>query len=456
MQKLSAKLKNVPVDIPHVCCSTNLGLNREETLSVSGRLKDVKLTDNNLDAALTSVKRDKALKVFVINQNNKPIMPTTPRKARKLLESSKAIVKNLTPFTIQLTYRTEGAIQPIILGEDSGYNHIGLSAISEKEELYSVDVNLRTDMVKLNSERKMYRRNRRSRLWYREPRYNNRTKPKGWLPPSIQHKLDTHKKLINQIKKILPITNTVVEVAKFDIQKIKNPEIFSSEYQQGEQLGFYNVREYVLHRDGHKCQYPKCNHKDVVLNVHHITSRQVSSDSPSNLITLCSSCHKKLHKSKIKLKVKPSKSFKAETFMTMIRWRLVEELGCDYTFGYVTKSRRIELGLPKSHVNDAFVIAGGSNQTRVGSYVVNQVRKCNRKLYKGSRSHIKNTAPKFVFGFQRYDKVEYKGIVCFIFGRRLRGYFQLKKIDGVKVHSSAKVTDIKLLESSRTMLINRC
>ena len=185
MQKLSAKLKNVPVDIPHVYCSTNLTLNKEETLSVLGGLKDVKLTDNNLDAALTSEKKDKAFKVFVINQSGKPIMPTTPRKARKLLESSKAIVKNLTPFTIQLTYRTEGAIQPIILGEDSGYNHIGLSAVSEKEELYSLDVNLRTDTVKLNSERSMYRRTRRGRLWYRKPRFNNRVKPKGWLAPSL-------------------------------------------------------------------------------------------------------------------------------------------------------------------------------------------------------------------------------------------------------------------------------
>jgi hypothetical protein len=380
-------------------------------------------------------------------------MPTTPRKARKLLGSGKAIVKNLTPFTIRLTYRTEGAIQPIILGEDSGYNHIGLSAVSEKEELYSVDVNLRTDMVKLNSERKMYRRNRRSRLWYRKPRFNNRVKPKGWLPPSIQHKLDTHKKLINQIKKILPITNTIVEVAKFDIQKIKNPSIFGSEYQQGEQLNFYNVREYVLHRDGHKCQYPKCNHKDVVLNVHHITSRQVGSDSPDNLITLCESCHKKLHKDKIELKIKPSKSFKSETFMTMIRWRLVEELGCDYTFGYVTKSRRIELGLPKSHVNDAFVIAGGSNQIRTNPYTMKQVRKSNRKLYKGSRSHIKNTAPRFVKGFQRYDKVMYNGIKCFVFGRRLSGYFDLKKIDGTSVSQNASYKKIKLIESTRTVLM---
>jgi len=364
MQKLSAKLENVPVDIPHVYCTTSLVLNRDENLSVLDGLKDVKLTDNNLDAALTSVKRDKAFKVFVINQTGRPIMPTTPRKARKLLESSRATVKNLTPFTIQLTYRTEGATQPITLGEDSGYNHIGLSAVSEKEELYSIDVNLRTDMVKLNSERSMYRKTRRSRLWYREPRFNNRVKSKGWLAPSIQHKLDTHKKLVNDIKKILPITNTIIEVANFDIQKIKNPSIFGSEYQQGEQLDFYNTREYVLHRDGHRCQYPKCNHKDQILNVHHITSRQVGSNSPSNLITLCSSCHKKLHKSKIKLNIKPSKSFKAETFMTMIRWRLVEELGCDYTFGYVTKSRRIELGLSKSHVNDAFVIAGGTNQVR--------------------------------------------------------------------------------------------
>ena len=453
MQKLSAKLKNVPTDISHICSSTNLALNRDESLSVLDGMKNAKLTDNILDATLTSVKTDKPLKVFVINQNNMPLMPCKPRKARKLLESGKAKVKHLTPFTIQLIHKTGGNKQPVTLGNDSGYLHVALTARTEKEELLSIDATLRNDRVKLNSERRMYRRTRRSRLWYREPRFNNRAKERGWLAPSLQHKLDSHEKLIDFVKSILPITDTITEVANFDIQKIKNPSIFGTQYQQGEQLDSYNVREYVLHRDGHKCQYPRCKHKDLILNVHHIKSRQTGGDSPSNLITLCKSCHDKLHKNKIELKVKPSRSFKAETFMTLIRKRLIEEIGSEITYGYITKAKRIELGLSKSHVNDAFVISGGTDQTRCNPLVIKQVRSCNRKLHKGPRSAIKNTAPRFVFGFQRYDKVEYKGITCFIFGRRVSGYFELRKLDGTKVSSNASYKKIKLIESARTMLI---
>ena len=108
MQQLSAKLKNVPTDISHICSTTSSSLNKEETLSVENGLKNVKLTDNNLDATLTSEKKDKTFKVFVINQNNKPLMPCKPRKARKLLDSGRAKVKHLTPFTIQLIHKTGG------------------------------------------------------------------------------------------------------------------------------------------------------------------------------------------------------------------------------------------------------------------------------------------------------------------------------------------------------------
>jgi hypothetical protein len=109
------------------------------------------------------------------------------------------------------------------------------------------------------------------------------------------------------------------------------------------------------------------------------------------------------------------------------------------TYGYLTKQKRIGLGLPKSHVNDAFVIAGGTIQSRNSVYYfIKQVRKCNRKLYKGIRSHIRNTAERFVKGFQRFDKVRWRGIECFVFGRRKTGYFDLRKLDGTKVHSSVK------------------
>ena len=402
------------------------------------------------------------MQIYVLNHKGKPLMSCSPRIARLLLKENKAEVVKRTPFTIRWTVPTRSYTQSIILGVDAGYIHVGLSAVSEKKELCTADVALRTDIVKLNSERRTYRRSRRNRkTWYRQPRFLNRKKPDGWLAPSIQHKLDSHIKAIDRIRKILPVTDIVIEAAAFDIQKIKNPDIEGVQYQQGDQAGFWNVREYVLYRDRHQCQHCKGKSKDSVLNVHHIVSRQIGGDSPDNLITLCKTCHKKLHAGELKLKVKASSGFEAETFMSMIRWRLIDRLrergeSVKHTYGYITKSQRIALGLPKSHISDAFVIAGGNGQKRSADYLlVKQVRKCNRKLFKGVRSHIKNTAPRYVLGFQRFSKVLWQRQECFVFGRRTSGYFDLRELNGAKVYSSVPAQKCQLLESARTFLVER-
>lgn len=185
-------------------------------------------------------------------------MPCKPSKARKLLKKNKAKVIQRKPFTIQLLYGSSGYKQEISLGVDTGSKFIGLSATTEKKELYASTVELRNDIVKLNSDRKQYRKSRRSRnTRYRKPRFDNRRKGKNWISPSIKHKIHTHLKSIDNVYKILPISKLIVEVANFDIQKIKNPNISGVEYQQGEQLGFLNVKQYILHRDNHTCQYCK-------------------------------------------------------------------------------------------------------------------------------------------------------------------------------------------------------
>ncbi|WAM22607.1 MAG: RNA-guided endonuclease IscB (plasmid) [Candidatus Methanoperedens sp.] len=460
MQQLEERNTYTPTDIPHVRGNCDLALNREETLSVP----DLKTSSNNSDAALIATEHAKqntsVSAVYVLNMRGQPLMPTTPRKARILLKEGKAKVIKRTPFTIQLNYATGETVQPVRLGADSGYESVGLSAVTAKKELFSAEVKLRNDIVKLNSERRQYRRARRNRkTWYRKPRFLNRKIPKGWLAPSIQHKLDSHIKLINKVRKIMPVSHINIEVASFDIQKIKNPEITGAEYQNGAQKDSWNVREYVLHRDGHICQHCKGKSGDLILETHHIISRQVGGDSPENLITLCSTCHEKVSQGKLKLDIAPPKGFKAETFMSTVRWMLVDELrelGYEVTptYGYITKNNRISLGLPKSHINDAFVIAGGTSQERLSvCYSIQQVRKCNRKLFKGDRSHIKNTAPRFLHGFQRYDKVLWNNTKCFIFGRRKKGYFDLRKLDGTKIHAAAKVKELTLLETSKTFLI---
>ncbi len=464
MQKLEERNTYTPTDIPHIRSNCGLVLNREETLSVSG----LKTSSNNSDAAITAVKIKKGHAeqdlrvpaVYVLNMRGKALMPTTPRKARKLLKEGKAKVVKRTPFMIQLKYATGETKQKITLGVDSGYENIGLSAIAGKKELYSAEVKLRTDMVKLNSERRQYRKSRRSRkTWYRQPRFDNRKKPEGWLTPSIQHKFDSHIKLINKVKEILPVSYVVIEVSSFDFQKMQNPEISGVEYQQGELQG-YEVREYLLEKFNRTCVY--CGKTDVPLEVEHIVPKsRGGSDKVSNLATSCHKCNQKKGDRTAEefghqeVQEQAKQSLKDAAFMNYVRWQLVEQLKCKHTFGYITKYNRINVGLEKSHTNDAFIIAGGTIQERNKGYSIQEVRRCNRKLFKGKRSHIKNTAGRYISGFQRFDKVLWDGTECFVFGRRKTGYFDLRKLDGTKVHVSAKAKDLVLLEPASTFLIEQ-
>ena len=403
--------------------------------------------------------------VYVLSKDGKPLMPTNSAKARLMLKQGRAKVVKRTPFTIQLIYGSYGYTQNITLGVDTGYKKVGLSAVSDKEELFNSEVELRTDIPKLLSEKRQYRRTRRNRLWYRPARFLNRvkSKKKGWLAPSVEHRLNEHIKAVNFVNSILPVSSIAIEAAAFDIQKIKNPDLSGVEYQNGEQGGFWNVREYVLYRDGHTCQSCSGKSKDKVLNVHHIKHRgDGGTDKPDNLITLCETCHKLYHKGKLELKVKKSKAFKAETVMSILRWKIVNrlrELGniVSVTYGYITKSGRIALKLAKSHTNDAYVIAGGTAQERAsGNYFIRFVRKCNRSLFKanflkGGRK-IVNTI-KQAFGFRRWDKVIYGGVECFIYGLRSFGYFDIRYLTGEKISASVKYNKLRLVEHFKTWRI---
>jgi hypothetical protein len=323
--------------------------------------------------------------VYVLNKEGQPLMPTIRhRKVRLWLKAGQAKVIRRSPFTIQLLFDTTDHVQQVTLGLDAGYANIGFSAVTVKKELISGEVKLLKGMKERLKERSDCRKARRQRLRHREVRFNNRSRKVGWLAPSIQHKYDTHLKISNLVKRILPIAREIVETASFDIQKIKNPTISGKEYQEGETLDFYNLREYILHRDHHKCQNKDCKNKDEkkILVLHHIIYRtNGGSDAPSNLITLCTKCHTpKNHKGFLKTWKPEIKSFKPETFMSTVRWKLVNQLGCRHTFGYITKSKRIKLKLEKTHYNDAFVIAGGETQQRIHPLLVEQVRRNNRSL----------------------------------------------------------------------------
>ena len=324
--------------------------------------------------------------VFVLSKHNKPLMPTRPRKARLLLKAGKALKVHTRPFTIRLVHGSSGYKQDISLGVDTGYNTIGFSAVSDNKELFGGELNMLKGISERLKERAMYRRNRRSRLRHRKPGYKKDTKRKGWFAPSIRHKIDTHVKLVEYIKKLLPVTKVCLEVANFDIAKIKNPEIHGKGYQEGPQQGFSHIREYILHRDRHTCQHPDCKGRSKRLQVHHLGFwKQDRSDRPSNLITLCTHCHStKNHKKGGSLWgwEPKTKSFRDATFMSTVRWKIIERLQCQHTYGVDTKYKRSQLGLEKSHWNDAFVIANGTHQQRCRSTIITQRRKNNRSLEK--------------------------------------------------------------------------
>ena len=406
--------------------------------------------------------------VYVLNIKKEPLMPCRKAKARKLLKNKKAKVIKIEPFTIQLLFECENQVQDITLGIDSGSKYIGLSATTISQELYSANVKLRNDIVDLLSTRRQNRRTRRNRLRYRKARFNNRisSKKEGWLAPSIRQKIDTHMRIIKDVHKILPITKIIVETASFDIQKIKNPNIQGEEYQQGEQLGFWNVREYVLFRDGYKCQHCKGKSKDNVLNVHHLESRKTGGNSPNNLITLCETCHNAYHQGKIKLKQKRGQSFRDASFMGIMRWAFYNKLKEEYqnvsmTYGYITKNTRIKNGLPKEHYIDARCITGNPLVKPLGYfYYIKKVRCHNRQIHKakilkgGKKKN--NQAPYEVKGFRLFDKVKYQSELYYIFGRRSTGYFDIRKLDGTKVNKgSISCKKIELVEMRKTILIER-
>jgi len=443
MQKLSERDTSIPRNAPQISGSMTYSLNKEGTLSEIG----LKTLDNIPDVDFHQHTGGQPLRiadiVYVLNLNGKSLMPTKQQHSRRLIREGKAKVVSRFPFTIQLVVPSGKNVQPITLGIDAGYSHIGFSAVSESKELVSGEVTLRKDVSKKLTERRMYRRNRRNRLWYREPRFLNRVsnKKEGWLAPSIQHKLDSHIRLIEKIKILLPISKVVVEVASFDTQKMVNPEISGIEYQQGELQG-YNIRNYLLEKWHRKCTY--CGKKDIPLEIEHIIPEsRGGTNRVSNLTLSCRKCNlEKGNKTAEEfghpeIQKKANQTLKATVFMNIIRWKLVDILDCDSTYGYITKHNRIKVGLEKSHVNDAFVIAGGNGQVRVNPLEVIQKRKNNRCLQK-NRKGFAPAIRKQRYSIQPKDLVKIKNKWVETSGCHCKG---------TRIMVNKKSINIKLVES---------
>lgn len=320
-------------------------------------------------------------------------MPCSQRKARILLKQKKAKIVGYKPFTIQLTYPTGEAKQEVSVGIDEGARYVGIAVVSQGKVLAKGEVELRQDVHSLLLTRAQYRRGRRFRKTrYRKSRFLNRKKSEGWLPPSIQSKLNSNFLWIDKFCSLVPNPKLRIEVGKFDVAKMINPEIQGVGYQHGQTYGYYDVRYYVFAIDEYTCQV--CKKKNKVLHTHHIVYRsEGGTNRADNLITVCTDCHTsenhrpggilykwmKLHK-----KVK---QYKEPTFMNTLRlWTFRKYPNSEITYGSETSRKRKELGLEKTHYNDAIAITGvGSIKENSDSvFFVKQFRKKKRSLHEAT------------------------------------------------------------------------
>ena len=339
--------------------------------------------------------------VAVVGNSGIRLMPTTEARARKLLGSGRAVICQYRPFTIQLLDRETGTTQPVEYKSDTGYEHVGVSICSKKHEYVSAQYDLLPDETERHNSCRKYRRARRNRKRYRTPRFNNRTasKKKGWLAPSIRNRMETQTRLFLMYKHVYPITNAVFEMGKFDTQLLKameegKPAPQGTDYQHGERYMSETLRQAVFTRDGYTCRICGRGIGDhAILHVHHIGYwKNDRTNRMANLMTVCGKCHTpRNHKPKGKLYGLEPKlpAFKGATFMSMVRWQMYEflkdissDIDIQITYGAMTKLKRKERNLSKSHVNDAYAMGDLHPVHRANTLYYAKRRRNNRVLEK--------------------------------------------------------------------------
>ena len=344
----------------------------------------------NIGEGKSTLKGGQNLRVFVKNQRGEALMPCSQRKARLLLKEGKARIIGYKPFTIQLTVATGESVQEVHLGVDTGAKYIGIAATSGNKVLAKGEVELREDVHKNMAVRARARRDRRNRnTRYRQSRFLNRKRKEGWLPPTVQSKLDATFMWIDKFEGLLPNPILYIEVGKFDIQKMINPNITDEERQNGQCAGFYDVRYFVFARDEYTCQV--CKKQNKILRTHHLVFKSHGgTDRADNLITVCDDCHtSENHKEggilyNWMIKNKKVRQYKGATFMNIVRKRTFFKYpNAVITYGSETTPYRKELGLEKTHYNDAIAISKIENIKENPSewFCIKQFRKKKRSLH---------------------------------------------------------------------------
>lgn len=318
--------------------------------------------------------------VFVLDRKKQPLMPCHPARARQLLRAGRAVVHQLHPFTIRLKDRISGGTQPVRLKLDPGSKTTGVAIVREDGEqaavLHLAELHHKPNIKRRLDQRRAYRRNRRSRKCrYRAPRFLNRTRPTGWLPPSLRARVDNITSWVRRYQRLVPLTALSLELARFDTQALQNPEIRGVEYQQGELAG-YEVREYVLTKFHHTCAYCGGRSGDPVLEIDHVIPKsRGGSDRVSNLAAACHTCNQQKHDRTAaecghpEVQAQARQPLRDAAAVNSTRWALWRELTAtglpvEVGTGGRTKYNRTRLGLPKTHAFDALCV-GASTPERV-------------------------------------------------------------------------------------------
>ncbi|GGN90904.1 hypothetical protein GCM10010112_76730 [Actinoplanes lobatus] len=325
--------------------------------------------------------------VFVLDKHGRPLQPCTPARARKLLTAGRAVVHRHTPFVVRLKDRTvqDSEIQGVEVGVDPGSKATGVAAFTTqtgaRTGLLAIEVRHRGGQIrdKLTA-RAALRRGRRSRnLRYRAPRFRNRARPKGWLAPSLQHRVDTTMSWIERLRRWAPVIQLHVERVAFDTQLLQNPTIQGAEYQAGELAG-YEVREYLLEKWKRRCAY--CGASGVPLNIDHIHPKaRGGSDRIANLTLACVPCNQAKGSTPVEVfltgrpvvlarilrQVKtPLRDAAAASSTRWALWRALTGTGLQVAVatGGRTKWNRARTGAPKTHTLDALHVGVLDTVTR--------------------------------------------------------------------------------------------
>ena len=308
--------------------------------------------------------------VFVLDTQKRPLNPIRPGLARKLLSNGKAAVFKRYPFTLILKVEVIAPQKPITLKLDPGSKTTGITLVQGEDVIFGAELTHRGQAIKASLESRFslrrVRRNRHTR--YRKAKFSNRTRSKGWLAPSLQHRVETTLTWVTRLTKVAPIASITQELVRFDLQQLENPEIFGIEYQQGVLHG-YEIREYLLNKWERTCAY--CGVTNTPLQVEHIHPKaKGGSNRISNLCLACDACNKKKGTQDVEqfLSKKPEilkrilsqakRPLKDAAAVNSTRWALFNRLGTtglpvSTGSGGLTKFNRTRLNLAKTHWLDA-------------------------------------------------------------------------------------------------------